>query len=198
MLSTANAAAIVGGSKDPLTLSEADKYRRMWQHDDYRNYSPAHRLRAEIDELLVESGSQAVLDLGAGTGRLSAWLLDERYDVHLIDIAENCLDHKVKDSLQDRLTVGCIWELDPADFESDFVVCVDVLEHIPTPKVPAVARFIKDVAPHGFLQAATYPDHFGSRIGETLHLTVKPPGWWAEHFPDAEVTTRGENVDIVF
>ena len=68
----------------------------------------------------------------------------------------------------------------------DWSFCCDVLEHIPPEKVDAVLQTIlRSTDRGGLLTIAHYPDSMGSRIGETLHLTVKPWAWWAERLTDA-------------
>jgi hypothetical protein len=102
------------------------------------------------------------------------------FDVHGFDITDKCLD-PCFGPMKDRvLTVGCLWN--PDDFTKiyDAVICCDVMEHIPTERVPAVlANLRKSARRFAFFSISVIPDAFGPMlIGEALHLTVQKPNWW--------------------
>jgi hypothetical protein len=84
-------------------------------------------------------------------------------------------------SLTPDAVQACLWEMGNEVPASDFAFSADVLEHIPTEKVPEVlTRIAERTRRGGFFQISTQPDNFGRKVGETLHLTVKPPEWWRE------------------
>jgi len=122
-----------------------------------------------------------VLDAGCGTGRLSSRLLDAGFSVRALDIAHNCLDPEPREKLGDDFYVGCLWDVH--SFRVDAVVCVDVMEHIPTEHVDDVLSNLYEWGAHGYCNVALFHDGFGRRIGETLHLTVKPVSWWLPKLP---------------
>lgn len=174
----------------------------MWNVPQYRRYSPAEKELAPILKWLDRHACQHVLDFGCGTGRLALKLADAGYSVRMIDIADNCLDTRVRDNLSPALTFeqASLWSDEVAQIRGDAVICIDVLEHIPPDRIDTVVGIIKAAAPHGYCNAALYKDGFGQRIRKTLHLTVRPAGFWHEQFRsvDAECSVRGNDAFMVW
>lgn len=179
-------------TQDPLEDQERSKYERMWAVEDYRRTSPAQRDLERFFSMCEALQPQTVLDLGCGTGRAALELFLQGMQVAMVDIAANCLDPEVRSFVdhppEDRkgqftFTEACAWDLKPALGSKtwDWVFCFDVMEHIPEERVDAV---LEEASRHmvlgGFFQICTTHDGFGRRIGETLHLTVKPNEWWLE------------------
>jgi SAM-dependent methyltransferase len=170
---------------DPQADEERAKYRQIWRHDDYRRYSPGAAAieKVKLVDELRKYGVRTILDAGCGSGKLMWRLLNEypgEFDVRGFDITDNCLDPCFAEMKDRILTVGCLWN--PADFTTvhDAVVCCDVMEHIPTERVPAVlANLRKSTRRFAFFSISVMPDAFGPMlIGEALHLTVQKPNWW--------------------
>lgn len=153
-----------------LSLSEQQKYQKMWLIDDYRKSSPGENL---VRTFLLMSRPDTVIDFGAGTGRAAKTLQDKGYQVTAVDIAPNALETNVP------FVHACLWEdldLHPAVYG----YCTDVMEHIPTEKVDAVLANITELCEYAFFNISFQPDNFGKRINDTLHLTVRPFEWWTE------------------
>ncbi len=174
----------------------------MWKVPQYRRYSPSEREYDRIKKWLDKHACQHVLDFGCGTGRLALKLSDDGYSVRMIDIADNCLDKKVQDNLGPALTFeqASLWSDEVSRIRGDAVICVDVLEHIPPNHVDQVIDTIKSAAPHGYCNAALYKDGFGQRIGQRLHLTIKPAGFWHQRFQSvqAECSVRGNDAFMIW
>ena len=170
---------------DPQANEERTKYAEIWKHDDYRRFSPGAVAIEKVGLVaeLRKHGVRTILDAGCGSGKLMWRLINEypgEFDVHGFDIADNCLDPcfgPIKDRV---LTVGCLWNPDDFTKVYDAVVCCDVMEHIPTDRVPAVlANLRKSTRKFAFFSISVIPDAFGPMlIGEALHLTVQKPNWW--------------------
>ncbi len=165
--------------------NERNKYQTMWDRKDYRRFSPGERIveRFHLMALLKGLGVETVLDAGCGSGKLMRKLLEDedgQFDVNGFDIAANCLDTYFDPFKEDLLKVGVLWDSNDFNTLYDAVICTDVLEHIPTDKIPLVLKNFSDCSgKFCLLGICLVPDNFGPGVlGEHLHLTVKPPGWW--------------------
>lgn len=166
---------------------ERRKYEKVWEHDNYRRFSPGlHGAKlVGLIEFFRRHDVRTILDAGCGSGRLMQQIITEfpdEFSVQGFDISENCLDPFFDDVRSEILTVGCLWNA--ADFNTpyDGIICTDVLEHIPTGHVPETLLNLRRCTEKAaYLGIALFPDGYGQRIlGEPLHLTVKEPQWWLE------------------
>ena len=156
---------------------EREKYRKMWlEVPGYRTNSPGEKLVAKFLELAQWDKGDTLIDCGSGTGRAAKRLNEAGLTVLMLDICRESTD------VDNRLpfVTACLWDM-PFKQRFDWVYCCDVLEHIPTERVDEVLDNLKAMTGYGaFMQIALFPDGFGQRIGQTLHLTVKPADWWLE------------------
>lgn len=155
-------------------MTEQEKYRMMWQHDDYRIIAPAEEC-ADLFLELVKPDS-LVIDFGCGTGR-GALKISKSVPVLLLDFADNCRDEAAK-----HLPFALADFTNPIRHQAKYGFCVDVMEHIPPESVEIVIKNITAAAETVFFQISTIPDSCGDLIGEQLHLTVRPHEWWADLF----------------
>lgn len=159
------------------SVKEKEKYQKAWEHDEYRNFAPGEQSAVPFVIMAKPEKGASVTDFGAGTGRGSLILHRYGLDVTMLDIADNCLDERVRQVIGDRLIVCNLWEDIPAD-RTEYGYCTDVMEHIPTNRVDEVLDQIFSQADKVFFQISLVDDHFGKELGESLHLTVKPFSWW--------------------
>jgi hypothetical protein len=168
----------------PNPDSEAEKYRRMWGHAEYRVVAPGEQWVMQFLQQAQPGADAEVIDFGAGTGRGALQLaLFGRMRVRMVDFAENCLDDDVAaacTSQPERITFQLADLTKPISANAAYGYCCDVMEHIPTSDVPAVLRNILASAQHCFFAISTVDDRMGAMIGETLHLTVQPMAWWLD------------------
>lgn len=169
----------------PVEDKEREKYEAMWEHDHYRAVAPAMRYVESAVELLGIVPGQSILDLGCGTGRSTAWFQAQGFIATGIDIAENALEESVPFIQQP------IWQELP---QADFAFSSDVLEHVPEPKVSETLRAVANAVRVGaYLNIDTIPDAFGVKIGQTLHMTIRPGEWWQQQLErEFAVVTRIE------
>lgn len=175
---------------------ERAKYEQMWEHEDYRKFSPGlHALeRLHLADHFRSLGVRSILDAGCGSGKFMRRILEQHaqeFTIRGFDIAANCLDPWFADKMTPGfLTLGCLWDEGSLPAPNDAVVCTDVMEHIPTEHVPAVLRNLRSASSKCvFLGIALFPDAFGPKvIGAPLHLTVKPVEWWREQAVAAGLT----------
>lgn len=164
------------------------KYVKMYNDPDYRKFSPGEELVPYFLELAGDvREDDTIIDFGSGTGRAALSIREKTgANVVAIDFAGNAMDEHVKDKLDGESfqymehDLNNLLSIDPAEWG----FCTDVMEHVPPHEVNAVLMTILSGAHKTFFQIATEDDAFGARIGEPLHLTVKPYDWWARKFLD--------------
>lgn len=172
---------------DELALSERRKYETLWRFfPEYRNESPADYLTSLFLSTfpLSQKIGETIIDFGCGPGRSAKQLSDAGLKVILIDICENSLDpevflHTVGPNAKFTFLEGCLWNL-PADLKpAEWMICFDVLEHLPEEKIDASLKEISSrMKKGGLFSIALCEDVFGIAIGKKLHLTIQPKTWW--------------------
>lgn len=170
---------------DSQIETERSKYERVWACDEYRQFSPGLRGAQLVNLIDFFRGRhvRTVLDAGCGSGQLMRQIITDysgEFDIHGFDITANCLDPFFDGMRDEVLTVGCLWNLAEFGRAYDGVICTDVMEHIPTDKVPiTLSNLRRCTLKAGYLGIALFPDGYGQKLlGEPLHLTVKEPQWW--------------------
>jgi len=172
--------------KDPVFLREKEKYEKIWNRDIYRLNSPgSNSLPSFLTEIAERiSPGDSIIDFGCGTGVCSLSLLEKGLNVSLVDIAANCLDEKIAaltHIIPDRISFveAALWDLPESLRKSDWIYCIDVLEHLPTQKViESLEEMSGKTKKGGALQVFLADEGMGFMIGETLHLTIRPLDWW--------------------
>lgn len=181
---------------DRLADEERAKYQAMWARPEYRRYSPGEDLvETAIEALGMRPGEMGpdVIDYGCGTGRALKKFQDKGFTVRGVDFVAKALETDVP------FSAHCLWDL-PV-MSSNWAFCTDVMEHIPTEMVGAVLAGIANRTTRAaFFQISTVPDGFGRLIGEVLHLTVRPAGWWGNRLKRhwSEVQALGEGPTVIF
>lgn len=171
-----------------LDAFEPEKYRRIWSMPLYRRHSPGETALGMLKDALQLPPGARVIDFGCGCGRASARLVEDGYDVTAIDFADNCLDDEAREKIGGRFVLANLWDGVALGniASSDYAICNDVMEHIPTEKVDAVLANIGKLAKKAAFTICFEPDVHGKHINETLHLTVRTADWWTkklgEHF----------------
>lgn len=125
---------------------------------------------------------ETIIDFGCGTGDAAQAFIDLGHDIQAVDISRVGLRHDIpffQASLTDLPT-----DLKPADWG----FCCDVMEHLPTEWVDDALTQISGKVRDCFFSISGQPDSWGKKIGQTLHLTVRPYVWWLDklhvHWPD--------------
>ncbi|MBX9923817.1 MAG: class I SAM-dependent methyltransferase [Rhabdochlamydiaceae bacterium] len=171
---------------DEVVLREKQKYEKIWKKGLYRITSPGNLLvPAFLSQIRGKlEASDSLIDFGCGTARAAIPFLDKGLKVTLVDIAENCLDEKIEifsHLCPERLSFvqAPIWDLPPQVPVSDWIYCIDVLEHLPVERViPSLKAMAEKTRKGGALQVFLSDEEMGEVIGETLHLTIRPLDWW--------------------
>lgn len=177
---------------------EASKYIKLWGLDDksYRNVAPGESLVETFLDWAQPNKGMSVIDWGCGTGRASKKLYEWpclSLDVTMVDFAYNCLDDDIKKLSKDNKDLRFIEEdlTEKSDLQSEYGICTDVMEHIPTDDVDKVLTNILYASKHVFFQISTAEDIFSDHPeydeDTDLHLTVKDYHWWLQKFADQKV-----------
>lgn len=173
---------------DTLYLEEKSKYEKMWEHDLYRQRSPGALLSPFFFyhfQQRIKPGD-SIIDFGCGTAAASMTFFDMGLFVTLVDIANNCLSVKSQKLLREKnkrflFVEAPLWDLPPEVPVSDWIYCIDVLEHLPEDRVKAsLEAMAKKTKKGGALQIFLEEESMGELIGETLHLTLRPLNWWLD------------------
>jgi len=166
--------------KNKIAEIERSKYERMWELDSYRERSPGERffLRAWAD-MHPEVYRDSLCDWGIGTGRAATLFQKRGLRVEGVDIA-----HNAAREFDGKVWVGPMWAPPiPDDHKFTFGYCTDVMEHLPPEMVvESLKRIKKHTVVECWFSIANFHDREGDRIGEKLHLCVRPADWWAASF----------------
>jgi len=160
---------------------ERNKYRKMWDQEEYRGFSPGEHIVGIAHSMFKKYGAVgSLIDFGCGTGRASDRFKQLGYEVTMVDFASNAVEVEGIDFIE-----SCLWSL-PSHLKADNGFCSDVMEHIPTEMVGRTLDCIHKATTDLMLfQIALTPDSCGQLIGETLHLTL-----WSESQWRKELNTR--------
>jgi SAM-dependent methyltransferase len=170
--------------------AEQIKYEKMWEIDDYRAVAPGEDVAMVFLEQAKPLPDSTCIDFGCGTGRGALTLaMLGKLKLTLIDFAKNALDDDIRDitvAQSDRFEFiqHDLNKMPPVSTPAVYGYCTDVMEHLPPEEVDTVLDNILACAHHVFFCIDTKPDVMGKRIGETLHLTVQPYGWWMDKFKE--------------
>jgi len=137
----------------------------------YRS-SPAELERTDDLLALSPSAGQCALDVGARDGHFSR-LLAERFDtVVALDLQRPSFEHPRVQTVQGNLT-----GLDFPDGQFDFVLCAEVLEHIPPPQLRQACAELQRVCSARLLIGV--PNGQDLRVGRTTcaHCGGINPPW---------------------
>lgn len=178
--------------REPAPLSERDKYRKMWEFEQYRAVSPGEQWASTFLGVAKPAPGSSAIDFGCGTGRGAFMLgLLGGMKVQMVDFADNCLDPEVRQALttQAHALSFTVADLTTTNgLTAQYGYCCDVMEHIPEKDVPIVLTNILGSCPKVFFGISTTEDACGALIGEHLHLTVKPTEWWLDQLREAGAT----------
>jgi len=158
-------------------MSEPEKYRKMWEFEEYRHTAPGELCIDRFLEVVKPKANDHIIDFGCGTGRGSVRLAEAGFKPLLIDFTQNSRDAAAL-SLPfiqaDLKALPNVW--------AKHGYCTDVMEHIDTPDVEAILESVMAHCAGCFFQISLVPDNMGALIGQELHLTVKPFEWWLDRF----------------
>jgi 2-polyprenyl-3-methyl-5-hydroxy-6-metoxy-1,4-benzoquinol methylase len=164
-----------------MTIQQRERatYEDIWSVDEYARHSPGAAYVPLFLDMAQTTMRTSVLDAGCGTGKGALALQAAGFTVQLCDLTDAGL---LPEARALPFTEVCLWDdLKRVVGFQDWVVCCDVLEHIPTPFTMLVIARLLEVARRGvFLSISLVPDQFGVWVGKPLHQTVQSFTQWQE------------------
>ncbi len=153
----------------------------------YRNRNPLHRFLLnrflkKVTEMVKETGTKKVLDVGCGEGFIINHLQSEIDDIRItgIDIDQSVID-KGKELFPDlNLKIGDANNIDYSDNSFDLVLCMEMLEHTDNPAPTDTLKELKRVSSNYCIISVPNEPHF--RICNLLRLrNITRLGNYKEH-----------------
>ncbi len=133
----------------------------------YRASSSERERTADLLRHMPTKGRNA-LDIGARDGHFSLLMADRFDEVTALDLTEPMVSHpKV------RCVKGDAAEISVADDSYNFVLCAEVLEHIPPPTLQKVCQEMERVCSHQILIGVPYKQD--TRVDRTTCYTCGKP-----------------------
>lgn len=160
---------------DPLASDYDRRYYQSGLGPPYEESEPhwTHFFGQVAEEIVRQLSPSTVLDAGCATGFLVAALANRGVDATGVDISEYAIGAAVSGA-EGRIRVQSL--TDPLDGWWDLIVCIEVLEHMPTLDIQAAIdnicnstnRVLFSSTPHDF--------------SEPSHINVKPVATWISWF----------------
>jgi hypothetical protein len=159
----------VGG----IAATERALYEDVWSLPGYKLYSPGLNAIERFERMTGATAGRSVADFGCGAGVAGLALVERGYRVQLVDHTDAGLSPEARAlPFHER----SLWKW-PSCYV-DYGFCVDVLEHIPTELTSLTIYHMTCATKVLYLEVSTVPDMGGLPLGQTLHKTVQPFGWW--------------------
>lgn len=151
-------------------MTEKEKYDKMHL---IPGYSPGPGV-AHVQDALKWIKGDSVIDFGCGTGDAAKAFMDSGNEVYCVDISRNGLKH----DFGKRFFQSALHDLPAKLPKAKWGFCCDTMEHLPEEWVAGSLSAMSRKVDNCYFTISGVPDTWGARIGETLHLTVKPFVWW--------------------
>jgi 2-polyprenyl-3-methyl-5-hydroxy-6-metoxy-1,4-benzoquinol methylase len=174
-------------------MNEEEKYTLLWDLPQGYGNNWGHPYWQEIGKYILNAMNErgldcagmSVLDIGGGDGKFKQFCTGLRYTT--LDIAPNSGADIIADvsNADEWIDIA-----NPSSF--DWITAIDMLEHLPTGRVSSALENINAMGDGFIALISTRPDRGGKKIGQTLHMTVRPPGWWVE-----ELSAHWDNVELL-
>lgn len=158
--------------------TERAKYKEIWTDvPDYRNHSPGMENVQRFMDIIKPERTSTLIDIGCGTGEAGLEFVEQGLIVSWLDITDAGLSKEISSH---HFIESALWMNWNNRLKFGYGFCCDVMEHIPTEYTMLVINRILSACRTTWFQISLQPDQFGDAIGQPLHLTVKPFGWWLE------------------
>ena len=147
-----------------MLLSEAYRKTQAAMHERYEYGTASIAYAPTVAKLMNANRFAELLDYGAGRGNLMKAISAER-------MVSYPFDYRPYEPANPE------WSAEP--WPSDFVACIDVLEHVEPDCLDAVLDDLHRVTIGvGFFTVACGPARKVLPDGRNAHLIQQPPDWW--------------------
>ena len=167
--------------KKDTSLVCSPEYQEILQkeHSKGRWGVTAESLIEDIKEIMQRYNVTEVLDYGCGAGGFKKALNDPTVEVYEYD-------------------PGILGKEESPD-PSDFVICIDVLEHIEPDKIKDVLKDLRRVTRGvGYFTISTIPARRILSDGRNAHLIVENYDWWMDKLKDFKIINAIEQPSSIF
>jgi len=195
-IATMELAELIPRVKDAFVKAEAAK--TDWRVREQIRYNAAYRtghylakngqmIWEQVFDLYDLSKIRTVLDVGCGLGTGVAMCRNEGIEAYGIDIAEPAAKYWDMANITKFCKVASADQIPFPDSMFDFVVCTEVMEHIPEEGVLDVLREIYRVGSNVFLfTVALKPARYKMPHDDSEpHICIKGVEWWTEKMVEA-------------
>lgn len=162
-------------TKQYPTHHEDAKYSELYDNH-YREGDPGF-IRINYCARYVDFHDKTIIEFGCGRGQLRQRLPHNGY--FGVDVA-SVLIKEAENWKANEIFVHADIRWFQTKHKYDISISMDVLEHIEEHSVDSVIKNIVDAGEICILGISCRPAVIDSPTGENLHLTVKPPSWWAK------------------
>lgn len=185
-----------------------ERAKHSWQVREKLQYDAAYatdkykaRVGGEYWKNLFERFNlgkiKTILDVGCGLGQGIAISRNKGFKTFGIDISEGCKNYWDMANISQFCSVASADGLPFKDNHFDFVICTEVMEHIPEEGVLAALKEICRVGNHDFLLViALSPSRFKfPHNGGEPHICLKSMDWWLEKLIESNFDIIGVNLN---
>lgn len=124
---------------------------------------------------------ETVLDVGCGIGQGVAMCRNAGIEAYGIDIADTLKNYWKQANITDFCQISSADKIPFEDNKFDFVVCLDVLEHIPEEGIDDVLKEMLRVGNGDFLVDICIVPAMNKMVdGSEPHCLVRPVKWWMD------------------
>ena len=145
--------------EDEELISKEYKKLLEYEHQSSTWGIMAGKMISELEAFLTKNSATEVLDYGAGSSSFRKALTIENIKVYEYDPGVSAISSTPE--------------------PRDFVVCIDVLEHIEPDLIENVLEDLSRVTKvQGYFTIAMYPAQRKLKDGRNAHLIIEDSGWW--------------------
>ena len=176
-----------------------DKLKFIYDHFYEHDYGNLQRGKGIWKYAIQYFSLKKGLDVGCGRANGVQYAREQGYDVYGCDMSESAKKCWTERGVLDYCTVCPADRMPYQDNEFDFIVCSEVMEHIPEDSIlPSLKEIFRIGSDKYLFTIALKPE--GIPIGGYIqtHITLKSPEWWFQKFEEAgyKIAAGAHNTNV--